>query len=106
MSFTREGIVPIVWAKSANNLTNSVFGVRSIKSKFCNNINCWTKDSQPYSNYFLQSGYQNMHPDHIQAHHLEGFCKPCYELRLATREERTRVTATLDNFFCEEVTNA
>jgi len=103
---TRKGIVPIVWAKSANNLTRDVFGKHSLKLKYCTNKKCWTKEPQPYSNFFLQSGYQNLEPANIQAKHLEGFCKPCYEMRISTREERSKPTATIDLFFCDEVNNA
>ena len=107
MNFRREGIVPIVWAKTANNLTTSVFGTKTLKRKYCSCPNCWTKEPQVYSNFFRKSGRQHVDPEDIQIGDLEGFCKPCYEHRIETREARKNpiITATL-NSFIEETENA
>jgi len=104
MRWARSGVIPVITAKTAVNLNEStLFGKKGLRVKYCTNKTCWTLQPQVYSNFYRQSGLQNLPAEHIQAKDLEGFCKICFDERKRTRHSRLnkQPTSTLSNFLCE-----
>lgn len=100
VNVNRKTVTPIVSRHSSNNVTKDVFGGQTFKIKQCDCCGSY----KVYSDFYLKSGFQNLHRASISEMHLRSYCVACFDYNntymynKGTRPDPI-ITATIESFF-------
>jgi hypothetical protein len=77
----RDRVVPRVTRHVSNNVTNTIFSALGLEGKGYKLKPCtYCGEHKIYSDFYVKSDRQHIHPDNIQAKDLRGYCIPCYDV--------------------------